>query len=163
MAELKHGTVTVHFPQELPLIDEAGKLDPKDISRIPRPPVGLAQACYHAADSMEKMLGQFSPPKGVTPDSLRTAAQQVEKIEQVLQDLDVIVGKLRQASLMYKSGGYDQMCKLNDVVKINGKHDRNFYKAFGKLREFFKKLGRIALPGVSPVVPIDPPSADNAD
>jgi hypothetical protein len=163
MAELKHGTVIVQFPQELPLIDEAGKLDPRDISRIPKPPAGLAQACYHAADSMEKMMGQFSPPNGVTPDSLRNAAQQVEKVEQVLQDLDVIIGKLRQASLMYKSAGYDQMCRLNDVVKLNGKYDRNFYKAFGKLREFFKKLGgRPATPDV-PEVSNETAGADNAD
>jgi hypothetical protein len=142
MAELKHGTVTIQFPQELPLIEEAGKLDPRDISRIPRPPAGLAQVCYHAADSMEKMQGQFSPPNGVTPESLRLAGQRVEKVEQLLQDLDVIVGKLKQAGLMYKSEAYDQTCQLNDVVKLNGKRDRNFYKAFGRLRDFYKQLGR---------------------
>jgi hypothetical protein len=155
--------VMVQFPQELPLIDEAGKLDPKDISRIPRPPAGLAQVCYHAADSLEKMAGQFDPPRDVTPESLRIAAQRVEKAEQLLQDLDVIVGKLRQVSLMYKSAGYDQVCRLNDVVKINGKYDRNFYKAFGKLREFFKKLGGRSVTPSVPEVISDAPASDNAD
>jgi hypothetical protein len=161
MKELKYGSVTITLPDELELIDVAGKLDAATVARMVKAPAGLGQACLHTAESMEKAVGRFNPPSDVTPASLREAGQKAEKVDQVLQDLNAATTYIRQSSLMYKQTAYEQLRKTNDAVKAQGKYNRECYSLFSITRSFFKKLGRRVISTL--VIPATTKTDANAD
>jgi len=59
----------------------------------------------------------------VTPASLRTLGKRAEEIDQVILDLEVVMNKLKQANLLFDAEAWEQIRKLNDQVKAQGKHD----------------------------------------
>jgi tripartite-type tricarboxylate transporter receptor subunit TctC len=159
MIELRQGSIVLTLPAELSELEKAGKLDPTAVSRISRTPKGLGQACFHTADSMEKAGSKFTPPADITPEVLRAAGQKAEKIDQVIQDLQVLTNWAKQASLLYKAEAYTKLRKVNDYVKAQGKHNRECYSLFGLLRAFFKRLGRGPAPAIIEV-PASSPTND---
>lgn len=142
MKEIKYGFVTIILPDELDLVEQAGRLRGIDVSRVVKAPPGLGQACIHTADTIESVGGQFTTPTDVTPADLRQAGQKAEKVDQILQDLEAATNYVRQSGLLYKATAYEKLRKVNDFVKAQGKHNPECYKRFGLLRNFFKKLGR---------------------
>jgi hypothetical protein len=140
MIEVKHGNAVLQLPTLFPLPEKAGKLDPLEVSRIPKVPIGIGRICDHVADALEKTQGKFTAPDGITPQSLREAGLRADKVEQVLQDLEVITSSLRQAALIYKADAYEQVCKVNDLARAYGKRNREYWSIFGLMHNFFKKL-----------------------
>jgi hypothetical protein len=165
MNEVKHGTIAVTLPNDVEIYDKAGKLDPLAVSRIARAPIGLGQACFNAADSLEKAAGKFIAPEGVTPEVLRVAGQKAEKIDQVIEDLEVILVWAKQSSLLSKADAYEKLRKLNDFVKTQGKYNRACYSIFKLTREFFKRLtGRGPAPTPTAETPTtEELNSDNGD
>jgi hypothetical protein len=140
MVELRHGTATLQLPEMFPLPEKAGKMDPLEVSRIAKVPTGIGRVCDHAADALEKTQDKFPFPDGVTPKSLREAGQRADKIEQVLQDIEVLTSSLRQAALLYKAEAFEQVSRVNDLAKAYGKRNREYWSIFGLIHAFFKKL-----------------------
>ncbi len=155
MADVRHGTVTVTIADEYAPPPEAGNLGPDDVRRIAKPPRGLGLICDAAADAVEKSGAKFSPPGGVTPASLRALGKRAEGIDQVILDLDVVLNKLKQANLLFDAEAWEQIRKMNDQVKVQGKHDPEIFVMFKPLLDFFARGPR---PGaaVSPTAPQAP-------
>lgn len=103
-----------------------------------------------AADAMEKAGAQFSPPPGVTPASLRDSGNRADSIDQVILDLEVVANKLKQANLIFDADAWEQVRKMNDQVKAQGKHDPELLVMFKPLLDFFARGPRPPAPPVAP-------------
>src|SRR5688572_20796365 len=101
MAEIKHGTITLTIPDEFALPDQAGKMKPEDVARLPKAPRGVGLACTYAADAITKAAGKFTPPPGVTEAGLLAAAHRADGIDQVIVDLEVALARVKQANLLF--------------------------------------------------------------
>jgi hypothetical protein len=139
MNEIRHGSITINLPDDVELSEKAEQLEQVAVSRILRAPAGLSQACYQAADSLEKAREQFTAMKGISPEILRDEGQRIEKLERVIQDLEVILYRAKRTSLLQKAGTYTKLRRLNDLAKAYAKHDPLFFRVFKPLFDFFKK------------------------
>jgi len=139
MLEIQHGTVSVSIPDEFAMPAQAGSLSPDDVRRIAKAPRGLGLACDAAADVLEKSGAKFVPPTGVTPTSLRALGKRAEGIDQVIVDLEVVLNKLKQANLLFDADAWEQIRKLNDQVKAQGKHDPEVMVMFKPVLDFFAR------------------------
>jgi copper homeostasis protein CutC len=139
MNEIRYGSITINLPDDVELSDKAGQLDQVAVSRILRAPAGLSQACHQAADSLEKAGEQFNSVQGISAEILRDEGQQIDKLEQVIRDLEVILSRAERTSLLQKAGTYTKLRRLNDLAKVYAKHDSLYLRMFKPLFDFFKK------------------------
>ncbi len=137
--EIEHGTVRVLFDDFLKPPEQAGKLSPAEVARIPKTPRGIGLVCYQAADVIEKGGAKFTPPRDVTPQSLRDAGRRAEEIDTVIVDLEVVLGILKQGNLLFDAGAWEQIRKVNDQVKVQMKHDPEIASMFKPVLDFFAK------------------------
>ena len=144
---ITHGTITVAVPDHLAPPEKAGKMTADEIARIPKPRRGIGVVCDQAADAMEKAAGKFAPPPGVTADSLRQAGQRADDIDTFLIDIDVVREVLRQANLIFDADAYEQVRKMNDQVKAQGKHNPELLTIFQQLLDYFARSTRKAPAG----------------
>jgi len=142
MAEFKHGSITLVVEDALTPSPEAGQMDPAAVKRIPKVPHGMGKTCEDAADSIEKAGDKFAPPKDVTAASLREAGDKAERIDQVVHDIEVMLVMFKQASLIFKATAYEQVRKVNDLVRAQGKHNEELLTIFEPLTSFFSRLRR---------------------
>lgn len=140
MLEIQHGTVSVSIPDEFAMPAEAGNLSSEEVRRIAKAPRGIGLACDAAADALEKSGIKFVPPAGVNPASLRTLGKRAEGIDQVIFDVDVVLNKLKQANLLFDAEAWEQLRKLNDQVKAQGKHDPEVLVMFKSVLDFFARV-----------------------
>lgn len=140
MSEIQHGTVRVSIPDEFTLPAQAGNLSPEEVRRIAKSPRGIGSVCEVAADILEKSGTRFAAPAGVTPASLRTSGKRAEGIDQVIFDLDVVLNKLKQGNLLLDAEAWEQIRKINDQVKVQGKHDPEVLVMFKPVLDFFARV-----------------------
>jgi len=150
MTDIRHGTVTVSIADELAPPPEAGNLGPDEVRRIAKAPRGIGLICDATADAMEKAGAKFTAPGGVSPASLRALGKGAEGTDQVILDLDVVLNKFKQANLLFDAEAWEQVRKMNDQVKAQGKHDPEFTVMFKPLLDFFARGPRAPAPVPSP-------------
>lgn len=150
MVDIRHGTVTVSIADELAPPPEAGSLGPDAVRRIPKAPRGMGLICETAADALEKAGAKFTPPAGVTAALLRAMGGRAEGMDQVLLDLDVVLNKLKQANLLVDAEAWEQIRKVNDQVKAQGKHAPEVLVMFKPVLDFFARGARSSAPAPSP-------------
>jgi hypothetical protein len=109
------------------------------VLRIPKAPRGIGLICDTTADALEKAGAKFTAPAGVTPESLRAAGARAEGIDQVILDLEVVMNTLKQGNLLMDAAAWEQVRKMNDQVKSQGKHDAELLVIFKPLLDFFAK------------------------
>jgi hypothetical protein len=153
VAEIKHGTVVVTIPDELEPPEQAGNLSPEQVQRIPKAKRGLGLVCEATAEALEKAGSTFTPPSDVTAVSLRESGSRAEGIDQVILDLEVVLNKLRQANLLFDAVAWEQIRKMNDQVKTQGKHVPELLVMFKPLLDFFARGPRPAGPTAPPAAP----------
>jgi hypothetical protein len=142
MAEVKHGSVAVTLPDSLTPPPEAGKMTPEEVQRLPKARRGIGLVGQHVADAIVKLGPSFILPAGVTAETLLAACERAEGIDQVLTDLGVIEGRLKQANLLWDAEAWQLLLKINDQVKAQLKHDPEIAKAFSFLIEFMSASAR---------------------
>lgn len=150
MVDIRHGTVTVSIPDELAPPPEAGSLGPDEVRRIAKAPRGMGLICDTTADAVEKSGTKFAPPAGVTAASLRAMGKRAEGMDQVLLDLDVVMNKLKQANLLVDAEAWEQIRKINDQVKAQGKHAPEVLVMFKPVLDFFARGPRPSAQAPSP-------------
>jgi hypothetical protein len=139
MGKIKHGHISVTIPDELDPPDKAGKMTPEEVSRIPKAPRGLGLACEKAADAIKKAGKKFAPPPGVTPEGIVTAGNRAEDIDLVINDMEVVLQTAKQANLLFDADAYEQLRKVNDQVKVQGKHDPELLMIFKDVIDYFAR------------------------
>lgn len=142
MAQIEHGSIAVTIPDALTPPDKAGKMSPEEIARIPKAPRGLGLACEKAADAMKKAGARFTPPAGVTPDSITASGTRAEDVDLVINDLDVVTQIMKQANLIFDADAYEQIRKINDQVKAQAKHNPELLTIFKDVLDFFARPPR---------------------
>jgi hypothetical protein len=152
MADIRHGTVTVTIGDAFAPPPEAGNLSPDEVRRIAKAPRGIGLICEATADAAEKAGAKFTPPAGVTPERLRALGDRAEGIDQVILDLEVVLNKLKQANLLFDAEAWEQIRKMNDQVRVQGKHDPELSVMFKPLLDFFARGPRASAP-VSSTMP----------
>lgn len=88
---------------------------------------------------LEKAGTKFTLPADVSPSSLRAMGARAENIEQVITDLEVVLNKLKQANLLFDAAAWEQIRKVNDQVKAQGKHRPELLVMFKPLLDFFAR------------------------
>jgi len=142
MADITHGTITLQVPDNLAPPPQAGKLTPKDMSRIPKPPRGVGRLCNQAADALERAGSSFAPPPGVTAQSLREAGQRADGIDQYVVDLDVVREQFRQTNLIFDADAWKQVRRMNGQIKAQMKHDPALALIFQQVLDAFSAFAR---------------------
>jgi len=92
-----------------------------------------------AADAMRKAGKRFSPPVGVTPESISAAGDRAEDIDLVINDMEVVLQIAKQANLLFDAEAYEQLRKVNDQVKAQGKHDPELLAIFKEVIDYFAR------------------------
>ena len=157
MAEIKHGTISVQLPDHLTPPAQAGKLSAKEVKQLPKPRRGVGQLCIKAADAIERVGDAFTPPTGVTPQSLREAGGRADDIDQILVDLKVILARLQQANLLFDAEAWRQVRQVNDQIRAQAKHDPALTVAFQQVLAGFARSSRVKKAPPTPVE--EPPPA----
>lgn len=139
MSEIKHGSVTVAIPEGIEIPAAAGTLSAVELSRVPRAPRAVGEACLDAADSLEKAGSAFVAPAGVTPDSLRKAGIAADEIDRIIASVEVVLGQLRQANLLLDAEAWEQLRKVNDMVLAQSKTSPEILGLFAPLRAFMTR------------------------
>lgn len=155
MAEVKHGTVSVTIADELAPPPQAGKLTAEEVKRMPKSRRGIGLVCEQAAVAITKSAGAFTPPGGVTAESLLAVGKRAEDIDQVILDLEVVLATLKQANLIFDAEAWEQVRKVNDQVKTQAKHDASLLTRFQTLVDFFARhhVAAAAAEVAAPAVP----------
>jgi len=139
MAEVKHGTVSVTIPDSLTPPDRAGKLTPDEVKRLPKPPRGIGLVGAHTADAIDKAGDKLTLPKDIAAELLRAACERADNIDQVIVDLEVVLGILKQANLLFDAEAWELLRKVNGQVKEQGKFNPELLSIFRVLLDFLSR------------------------
>ena len=139
MSEVKYGTVSVVLPKSVVLPEKSGKMQKREVSRLLKAPHGMALAAEHSASALEKIGSSFTPPSGVTPESLRESGTQSEEMTLVIHHVKVVLQKLMQGKLLIDHQTHLQLRKLKDQVRAQAKYDPSLLIPFDALLTFFEK------------------------
>jgi ABC-type transporter Mla subunit MlaD len=134
------GAVAVTVPESLVPPEEAGSLSPLALSRIARAPRAVGVLCESAADGLERAGKAFQPPPGVTAALLREAGQRADGIDVIIQDLEVVLNRFKQANLLFDSEAYRLVRQVNDQVRAQAKHSPELARMFAPLLQAFATL-----------------------
>lgn len=141
MAQVTHGTVTVTMPDSIPLPAQAGKLSKDDMKQMPPPPRIVGKVCIQAADAIASAGVAFSPPPGVTEQSLRLAGECVDGLDKHMIDMAVIRRRLQQANRIIGTEAWKQVRQMNDAIKAQMKHDPALELIFRRVLDAFAVFG----------------------
>ena len=81
-------------------------------------------ASEHAAAVLEKLGASFPAPAGVTPESLRDSGGQSLEMALLIQELEAVVNKLKQAKLLIDHESHLKLRRLKDTVRAEAKYNR---------------------------------------
>lgn len=138
MSKITEGAVTIDIPDSIEIPDKAGKLKYEEVLRITKVRRGIGQACAAGASELTKKSGQLFVP-GVDPSELARFGAMSEEIDIVIEDVKVILVKLKQANLLIDAKAFDLLSRVNDQVKVQSKHDPSLRKRFNTVLEYFRK------------------------
>ena len=133
---IKEGSVALTLPAGLTVPDKAGTLSPADLKRYPRARNGLGLACEATAAAMTKKGAVFQVP-GVDPSALATAGQHAELVDQVMEDLETLLAKLRQANVLIDADAIELLRKVSAQVNAQGAFDENLFERFAAVGAYF--------------------------
>lgn len=139
LVPVTYGTGTVLVPSDLQPPPEAGQLTVSQVQALSKPWHGLGRACDDAADSIEKAGGQLALPAGLTPERLRSQGSRAERIDQVVADLEVLLGRLKQANLLFDDEAFRDLRRVYDGVKSQSKYNPELETMFASLFAYFDK------------------------
>jgi hypothetical protein len=135
LAELKYAHITVTIPDHILIPPEAGDLSDEEIQRIPKARRGLGAASEQAAACLETAGPTFVVPD-ITPAGLRSKGAMADDIDMVIAEVEGLLHKLKQANLLLDAAAWEDLRKLNDFVKAQGKHKPSVLVQFRPLTEF---------------------------
>jgi hypothetical protein len=133
MTTLKHGQAQVELPASLTLPPHAGKLTPDELQGLSKPKADVAQVAHDTAQAIDALGDRFQLPAGVTTADLRAAATAHADLSTLVTEVEVILHTLKQAERITADGLYQQLRKVNDMRKVQAKHDANLDAALGRL------------------------------
>ena len=67
------------------------------------------------------------------------AGDRAEAIDLVINDMEVVLQTLKQANLIFDAEAYEQLRKVNDQVKAQGKHDPELLTIFKDVIDYFAR------------------------
>jgi hypothetical protein len=135
LAELKYAHITVTVPDHIVIPPEAGNLSDAAVREIPKARRGLGAASEQAAACLENAGPTFVAP-GITPEGLRSKGAMADDIDLVIVEVEGLLHKLKQANLLLDAAAWEDLRKLNDFVKAQGKHQPSVLTQFRPLTEF---------------------------
>jgi len=135
------GTVTVTTDDNIKVPLESGNLSPDEIRRLANPLKGIGKACDQAAGCLEKSNGMVVVSDELSPETLRALGEQAEKIDQVIDDLEVLLHKFKQANTILDAEAFKALRRLYGVVKSEAAFSPNVKKSFAPLYEYFAAYG----------------------
>lgn len=138
MPQITEGTVTIVIPDSIEIPDKSGMLKPDEVKRIPKARKGIGLACAAGAVEMNKKGEEFKVP-GVDPTELDKVGAMAEDIDIVIEDLDVVLNKLKQANLLLDAKAFDLLGRLNDQIQAQGKRDPSLLVRFKTVLDYFRR------------------------
>ncbi len=148
MAKLKHGTVTIAYPDDIVLPEKAGQLTGADLARVQKARRGVGLACEATSVALKK-YGDRVPGSGVDPDELVTAGKMAEAIDEVIADTEHALMILKQANVLLDADAHLRLRKVLAAVRAAEKFDANVVDLFRHLLDYFAN-SRAATDGATP-------------
>lgn len=136
MAEIKQGTVTVVLPDDIRIPEQAGDLTSKDMQRLAKARRGVGLTCEVTAVAIEKDPARLAIP-GVDSATLRAAGKAAEDIDLYITDLEVILGRLKQANLLLDAEAHLMLRKCLAHVRSQEKFDAQLSALVPQLETYF--------------------------
>jgi hypothetical protein len=136
MAELKHGTITVMIPDHIPLPENAGSLTSVELARLEKPRRGLGLACQKTAEAIRKHPGKLAAC-GVDPDLLDAKGAAAEDIDSVINDLEVVLAKLKQGNALLDVDANKELRKVLAFIRAQEKFDPSIPSLVPVLIDYF--------------------------
>ncbi len=136
------GEVTIEIDDDLALPEKAGNMSPTEVARLPKAPRGIGLCGSQTAAAITKAGPRFLPPPGVTAEALLAAVRRADGIDEVIVSLEVLLGRVKQANLIFDAELWEMLRKVNDQVKAQGKHEPELAAQFTVLRDFMRSPSR---------------------
>jgi hypothetical protein len=141
MADIKIGSVAVQLSDPL-LAARAGQLSATDIARLSKGrkgAEGIGAACEQASHDLAQADTGFVAPAGVTSASLSETGRKLTDLEKTIRDAELVLATLKQSRLLLVAEADQQLRKLNDQVKTQGKFLPQLLSRFSHLIAFFSR------------------------
>ncbi|MBK9258454.1 MAG: hypothetical protein IPM54_01305 [Polyangiaceae bacterium] len=142
MAEVKYGNVTVTIPDSLTPPAKAGKMSADEVRRLPKARRGIGLVGAHTADAIAKAGSKLTLPPDVNATTLAAACSRAEEIDQVIVDLEVVLGILKQANLLFDAEAWEMLRKVNGQLKEQMKYAPELEPIFRVLIDFMSRSPR---------------------
>ncbi len=136
MTEIKQGTVTVVLPDDIQIPEQAGELTSKDMQRLAKARRGIGLTCEATAAAIGKDQARLAIP-GVDAATLRAAGKAAEDIDLYITDLEVILGRLKQANLLLDAEAHLMLRKCLAHVRSQEKFDPQLSALVPQLESYF--------------------------
>lgn len=135
MGKLKHGNVSVSYPDDISLPEKAGQLSTSELARIPKARKGIGLACDSTAKALKK-YGERVPGAG-DADELAAAGKMAEDIDEVIADVEFVLMVLKQANVLLDADAHTRLRKALSAVRAAEKFDTNVADLFRAVIEYF--------------------------
>lgn len=142
MPVIVHGPVSLTLPESLTPPANAGNMSADQILRTPKAPHGVGLACQLAASACEDAGPKFNLPSDVTPETLRAAAERADSIDAYIYGIRAVLAVLEQSNLLFDAAAWEQLRKVNDQVKAQGKFQPELLVIFKPVLDFFARGSR---------------------
>jgi len=108
------------------------------MQRVVKARRGVGITCDATATAMEKDPQRLAVP-GVDPAELRSAGKVAEDIDWVITDLEVILGRLKQANMLLDADAHVMLRKCLAYVRAQEKFDAQLAALVPQLESYFAK------------------------
>lgn len=137
MAEIKQGNVTVQIPDDIDMMEDAGKLTPQQLARHPdKPRRGVGFAARMTADAMRKNPDRLKV-NGVTADELEDYGRQADEIDKIIVDLRVLLLTLEQNNFLLDARAHRALRRVLSFIRAEEKFDPRIVELVPDLIKYF--------------------------
>lgn len=136
------GDVTITIDARLKPPKDAGKLSPKELSRLATARKGIGVVCNSVSEAMRRVGSDFVPPKGITSQVIEEAGFRAEGYDGVNDGLETVFTIFKQANRIADADAVSLLSRIHDQVKAQAKDDPQLLIQFNALVEYFGRSAR---------------------
>lgn len=133
---VKSGDAAVVIDEIMKLPKDAGKLSPAEMKALPTVRKGAGVVCEDVAEAIGRVGAAFSPPRGVTPESLITLGARSDGYDRIISGLETLLDVIKQANRIADAEAATVLSRVYDQVKAQAKDNPQLKIEFSSLYRY---------------------------
>lgn len=146
MSELVEGVVRISIPDHITIPERAGKMTPDEVARLEKARKGIGLVGEATAQAVAENATRLPVP-GVDVVSLKAMTRAAEDIDRVIENVEAVLVKLRQANALLDAEANEQLRKVMAFVRAQEKFDAGVTSLVQPLVAYFANTRAPKAPG----------------